>query len=105
MEKYEVDPEERAIESEMFKNKQLSRIEKDKLKGKECFVLLKLSFFLIFFFIFLLTHQDAECRQRYFPDTWTCPNPRCGYKNYEGIKNCALCGTPRPLKHHARLRS
>lgn len=32
---------------------------------------------------------------KFFPDTWTCQKPRCGYKNYEGIWYCALCGTKR----------
>lgn len=28
-----------------------------------------------------------------FPDTWICK--KCGYDNYEGIKTCSVCGTPR----------
>lgn len=31
-------------------------------------------------------------------DTWFCPNPNCGYENYTGINNCALCGTRQPGK-------
>lgn len=28
-----------------------------------------------------------------FPSTWYCPNPKCGYENYEGLDYCAMCGT------------
>lgn len=28
-------------------------------------------------------------------DTWTCPNKRCGYENYEAVSYCGLCGTYR----------
>lgn len=33
-------------------------------------------------------------------ETWTCPNPDCGYENYDRISHCAICGTkkPRPKK-------
>lgn len=30
-----------------------------------------------------------------FPDTWKCPNKKCGYENYVGIEKCAMCGTKR----------
>jgi hypothetical protein len=30
-----------------------------------------------------------------FPKIWICPKTECGYSNYDGISNCALCGTPR----------
>jgi len=28
-------------------------------------------------------------------DAWICPNPACGYDNYDGIRYCGLCGTER----------
>jgi len=31
----------------------------------------------------------------WFPNTWRCSNPACGYENYEGINYCALCGKRR----------
>lgn len=31
-------------------------------------------------------------------ETWTCPNPKCRYENYEGISSCAICGTSRYAK-------
>lgn len=32
---------------------------------------------------------------KWFPQTWQCSNPACGYENYEGIDYCALCGKRR----------
>jgi hypothetical protein len=38
---------------------------------------------------------EISLERRYFPDTWRCSNPKCGYENYDGITHCALCGTKR----------
>ncbi len=29
-------------------------------------------------------------------DTWICPNPACGYENYDAVNYCGICGTRKP---------
>lgn len=38
----------------------------------------------------------TEAKRMIWGHTWTCPNPTCGYDNYEGIDYCGICGTKRP---------
>lgn len=37
-----------------------------------------------------------ELKNGIWGDTWTCPNPNCGYENYDSIKYCGVCGTKKP---------
>ena len=38
-------------------------------------------------------HIYSHVQHRWFPDTWQCSG--CGYSNYDGINNCAVCGASR----------
>ena len=29
-------------------------------------------------------------------NTWICPNPDCGYENYDAVNYCGICGTRKP---------
>jgi hypothetical protein len=61
----------------------------------------KFTFLIAFLLFFLIGHFAFGGVHYYYPewrvtpDTWICPNPRCGYENYEGINYCALCGAKR----------
>src|ERR1700720_1568606 len=37
------------------------------------------------------TRIESNAKWQIMPDTWVCPNPTCGYVNYDGIGNCGLC--------------
>jgi hypothetical protein len=40
---------------------------------------------------------DTESQGLYiFYDTWICPNPHCGYENYDEINYCGICGSKKP---------
>ncbi|CUI18123.1 conserved putative secreted protein (plasmid) [Candidatus Protochlamydia naegleriophila] len=34
----------------------------------------------------------------FWGDTWICPNPDCGYENYEAVNFCGICGTRKPRR-------
>ena len=50
---------------------------------------------LILLFFTVGAFGESVVARQYFPDTWTCSNPKCKYVNYDGINSCALCGTKR----------
>jgi hypothetical protein len=37
--------------------------------------------------------NESYITRAFFPQTWECV--RCKYRNYEGIKHCAICGKER----------
>jgi hypothetical protein len=84
-----ISEEEKIIESDMRKNK--------KKKTKENSTMFKFLFFIGI--ISILTYANASLRcpseietKRFWGETWICPNPDCGYENYEAVDYCGICG-------------
>lgn len=81
------DDEEKLIEIEMRKKKKT-----DSSTAKKLFLYLLLA--TVCYVPSISSHYICQADAwRWFPDTWRCKY--CGYENYDGIRTCAVCGTPK----------
>ena len=93
-----------------------AQVKKDKSQKKDTTIMFQWISYLLLFFFSVASAQDfiivcPHCREvmeckitqcdhcdyelKVKPGEWTCPNPKCRYKNDNRMRYCSLCGSER----------